>query len=379
MAFSPHQFAIIGLNPPRNEDSPMPPEIVQMASLPSTYTILMVPLDHRGLGENAVDLGISTYLLKPIKRNHLLETIHNLKAGKIPLDKKKEGTLPSVSTSANILLPEVKTPKAAVKRPVMLVEDNSTNLRLATLQLQKLGYSVEAFGSSKKALEAVIQNSGKYHAILMDLQMPEMDGYETTRQIRVFEEDKGFHTPIIAMTASTIDRDHEACIEAGMDDVITKPVMLATLHKVLQNWGMHKYRSMTQTKQLEGWPEISPLIDSDILRDIISMQTPDEPDILIELINIYLIDSKKYFENITQSANSDDIDALKKAIHSLKGASGNIGARFLAARCEELEGLLEKNNIEKVKELLSQVELEFNQVCSVLIDYREKRKQASEI
>ncbi len=105
------------------------------------------------------------------------------------------------------------------------------------------------------------------------------------------------------------------------------------------------------------------------------MQTPGEPDILVELIDIYLQDSVKYLDKIIEAANSGELDLLKRSIHSLKGSSGNIGARFFAARCDELENSLKQGDIKSAKKLLPQVEIEYNQVRTVLSDYREKRIQ----
>ncbi len=242
-AGDPYQFAVIGLNLPAIIDPELPPEIVQLGSISATYTIIMVPIDQRRLGENAVKLGFSAYLIKPIKRNHFLETIHNLYQGKITTSDRDTKDITSILANETPPVQEVKPQVNANRHPVLLVDDNTTNLRLATLQLKKLGYSVDAFSSSKKAVAAATEKPGKYLAILMDLQMPELDGFEATRQIRSFETENKLHTPIIALTASAVDHDRDACIEAGMDDIITKPVMLATLHKVLQNWGMRQYRS----------------------------------------------------------------------------------------------------------------------------------------
>jgi CheY-like chemotaxis protein len=207
----------------------------------------------------------------------------------------------------------------------------------------------------------------------MDVHMAGMDGYETTRQLRALEIPGGYHTPIIAMTASAMESDRNACFAAGMDDFITKPVSMANLHKALQNWGMMKYRSMVQNSAFTEWQPISPLLDTAVLNDITEIQTPGEPDVLVELINIYLNESAKSLQAIKNHLAFSNMEGLKRSIHSLKGSSGNIGAKYFAARCMEMENALDSKNLQKVTSLLPQAEVEYHQVCQALIDYRDKR------
>ncbi len=134
---------------------------------------------------------------------------------------------------------ELPAPSIAIGAPVLLVEDNPANQRLTTLQLKKMGYSVDLAGNGIQALDMLRKRShagGAYRLVLMDCQMPEMDGFTATREIRKFEAPSGVRTPIIAMTANAMRGDREACIEAGMDDYISKPVRLKALTEAVQRW-----------------------------------------------------------------------------------------------------------------------------------------------
>ena len=117
---------------------------------------------------------------------------------------------------------------------ILLVEDNSINQRLGLLQLKKLGYQAEAVSSGHEAITAIAQ--GHYALVLMDCQMPEMDGYEATGHIRQMESTTGNHIPIIALTANAMPSDRQACLAAGMDDYLSKPVRMEELRAMLERW-----------------------------------------------------------------------------------------------------------------------------------------------
>jgi two-component system, sensor histidine kinase len=117
---------------------------------------------------------------------------------------------------------------------ILVAEDSPLLQRIVQMQLQKLGYAVQLAGSGKEAVEAA--SSGKYSAILMDWQMPDMDGLEATRLIREAEQGKDRHVPIIALTAHAMQADRESCIAAGMDDYLSKPFSRDQLDKMLRKW-----------------------------------------------------------------------------------------------------------------------------------------------
>ncbi len=122
---------------------------------------------------------------------------------------------------------------AGVGARILVVEDNPLNQKVAVAMLERLGYGTEIASSGKDALRFV--DEGKYDLIFMDCQMPEMDGFETTRELRALEGDSA-HTPIVAMTAHATTEDRNRCLEAGMDDYIAKPIRLEALRKILERW-----------------------------------------------------------------------------------------------------------------------------------------------
>jgi two-component system sensor histidine kinase/response regulator len=362
----PFQVVVIGLNYPNGENPTLPPEIVQFAGASQAYLVLLTPIDQWRLGEDAIRLGFSACLSKPVKRNIFIETIRNLLSGNPIKSPGDEPAIPAFSPARGNLSQDSLQAVEDSRNLVLLAEDNLTNQRLTSLQLQKLGYDVDVASTGKEAIQTISQNPGRYMIVLMDFHMPDLDGIEATRLIREAEASTHGHLPIIAITASAMDNDREACLKAGMDDFVTKPVMLGDLHRVLQKWGGQKDRLIHPVPPVKPISDVLPLLDATILHEIRSLQRPGQPDVLTEMINIYLHDSAKYFETIQRAVEENDSALLKRAAHSLRGSSGNIGARSLAARCQELENLANNNNLEQARPLLSLLEGEYRQVCQAL-------------
>jgi len=176
----------------------------------------------RGDAERCRKLGIAAYLTKPVKQSELLDAIMNVLHRKPP-------TVLDHPLVTRHTLREGKSQKH-----ILLAEDNLVNRRLALSLLQKRGYRVSTAENGLQALTAFQKES--FDLILMDVQMPEMDGFETTERIRKLEAEKGGHIPIVAMTAHAMKGDPERCIAAGMDDYIAKPIQVDKLVDVIERW-----------------------------------------------------------------------------------------------------------------------------------------------
>lgn len=178
--------------------------------------------------EQKKEWGCVSYLIKPIKFKQLYNCIEVLLLNKTDGCQEAAATM----TDEERLCTCTETVSAGGK--ILLVEDNRANQKLALLLLDKLGYNAEAVGNGREAVDAVLK--GHYAAVLMDCQMPEMDGFEATTQIRTALMNKELHMPIIAMTANAMEGDREKCLLAGMDDYISKPFRIETLKMVLGRW-----------------------------------------------------------------------------------------------------------------------------------------------
>ena len=169
---------------------------------------------------------VSACLAKPVKRSQLRDYFRTALSAPSPG--------PSVKHAIKASQPPLPRPVKRGRTHVLVVEDNQVNQKVIIRQLQKIGYKADAVGNGIEALEATAKVA--FDAILMDCQMPEMDGFTATRHIRLREKGSGVHSPIIALTANALEGDREKCLDAGMDDYLSKPVKIESLQATLEKW-----------------------------------------------------------------------------------------------------------------------------------------------
>ena len=191
----------------------------------STATIMMLTsAGHRGDAARCHELGVSAYLLKPIRQSELREAVARVLGARA-----QRGAIPLITRFS---LHDAREPAASLR--VLLVEDNAVNQRLASRLLEKRGHSVVVAGNGLEALEALEKES--FDLVLMDVQMPVMDGFEATAAIRKKEGSSGIRVPIVALTAHAMKGDREKCLAGGMDRYLTKPIRPQELDELLENY-----------------------------------------------------------------------------------------------------------------------------------------------
>jgi CheY-like chemotaxis protein/HPt (histidine-containing phosphotransfer) domain-containing protein len=252
----------------------------------------------------------------------------------------------------------------------VLAEDNVVNQRVAQEMLQQLGYQVDIAANGREAVAACADDD--YAAVLMDCQMPELDGYEATAAIRRREggDLQGRHTPIIAMTANALEGDRERCLAAGMDDYLPKPVTTEKLVAVLQRWMPRDGSPAAGPEGADsgaGVPDDGgESIDQTVLAGLRGLQQPGAPDLLSQLIELFLGDAAPRLAGLAQAVAQGDAHALERQAHTLKGSSANIGARRLARLCEDLELLGRSGELGRAPGVLTELEAEFDRVRAAL-------------
>jgi two-component system, sensor histidine kinase and response regulator len=202
----------------------------------NVQVIIITGFDTPERRAQAVEQGVLAYLTKPVKQTLLLDTlvsIHNIQ----PVEAVRlAGTAPLVTHATTVDLPAIKEGPR-----ILVAEDNFVNRELVQRQLNKLGYSADLVPNGQEALGLMLASPERYAAVLLDCQMPQMDGYSVSRQYREYEaKQDGGRLPIIAITANTMPGDRERCLEAGMDDYLPKPVSMEALEMMLSRWAPHE-------------------------------------------------------------------------------------------------------------------------------------------
>ena len=253
---------------------------------------------------------------------------------------------------------------------ILLAEDNPTNQEVAKIMLEGFGCEVEIADNGNKALTCFKKSD--YDLVLMDCLMPEMDGFETTRQLRELEQGTGNHVPVIALTADAMQEGRKKCFDSGMDDYLGKPFKPANLRKMLEHWLSRNDETFPTQLETGPKPEVSvetvaeDILDENALNMIRTLQRPGKPDLVKNVIGIYLRSTPTLLKTLSEAVARNDPDGMGKAAHSLKSSSAHIGANSLAALAKEMEMQGAKHSIDGAKELQAQIERSYGEVKQVL-------------
>jgi PAS domain S-box-containing protein len=261
--------------------------------------------------------------------------------------------------SATLAFERIKPPHQLTEKTMILVaEDNQVNRRLALLQLQELGCPAKAVANGKEAVEAFLQ--GSYTHILMDCQMPEMDGFEATRRIRKLEEITGNHIPIIAMTAQALIEDREACLNSGMDDYLTKPVTMQKLANALSRWlKIGLVRAIDDSE-----PQCPAKEDVEISREryeqtLATWQEAMDRDTALDIMAEFMHGIGESLTELQADVNKRDITKARATAHRLKGLCLHFYCDESNNLSTELELALKAEDWPQAQQLLARIKKSF--------------------
>jgi CheY-like chemotaxis protein len=291
--------------------------------------IMLTSAGHSGDAEHCRQLGIHSYLYKPVRKQELLATI--LRALGHPQTSLPPAVMPA------------PRPAREASLHILLAEDNRTNQTVAKRMLQKMGHTVVVAGNGKEAISLLPAH--RFDLILMDIQMPEMDGLSATRAIRESERATRRHLPIIAMTAHAMKGDRERCIEAGMDGYVSKPIsrqeVEVALRGVLGLRGEPAPITGLEAKPLEALQEHAtpPAAPSGIVwkMDETLERLGGDEKLFHEVIEIFLDDVPKHLASLRRAIAAGDAEAVEGAAHTLKGELGYLGISEVSQKARELE------------------------------------------
>jgi PAS domain S-box-containing protein len=355
-----YDVAVLDVHMPGMDGMQLAERIKADPALASTRLVLLTSVGQHSDAQEARRLGIEAYLTKPVKQSELydvLATVMGTRAEKAPPE---ESPLVTRRT--------IREARSRSRGRVLVAEDNPTNQQVAVGMLEMLGYQAEVARDGLEALEAL--SKGSYAAVLMDVQMPKIDGYAATAEIRRREETEGRHVPLIAMTANALRGDREKALEAGMDDYVSKPVKSEELAEVLKRWvPRHEVPSeqASRVSEPDGGltvtivGEESPL-DQSVLDDLHKVG----PDFLSGLVGIFLREAPARLAALDEAMKSSDWDSVKRIGHALKGSCSTVGAAGMAKICAELQAAGASEDLLRTVELLRQLEEEFGRVRPAL-------------
>jgi len=295
------------------------------------------------------EIGISRYVTKPVIKSELLDTILDA------MDEHVEG--------ATVAQPVAVAQPSGPSVRVLLVEDGLVNQRVAVGFLERAGHHVTLAENGEVAIRCWEEQP--FDIILMDVQMPVMDGLEATAVIRKRETAAGKRIPIIAMTAAAMKGDKERCLDIGMDDYVSKPIAADALFNAMARHldGLKVPASIVSAEREMNQSEI---VDFDTALT----QVPGGVEVLQDLARIFLMECPKLVKDLRQGLADENPDATQRAVHTLKGAARILAANRLAGLAAELEKQAKNKQLDTVRSRLGEIEAAVDQACDIIKAWR---------
>jgi CheY-like chemotaxis protein/HPt (histidine-containing phosphotransfer) domain-containing protein len=328
-AGEPFPLVLLDAMMPEMDGFTLAVEIKKRPEFAGAVLMMLSSAGQPGDGARCRQLGIETYLTKPIKQSDLLDAILNALNLAFHHDDHHE--------------PPIQPPHAATRAlRILLAEDNAVNQMLAVRLLEKRGHTVIVVGDGKQAVAAA--ENDRFDAILMDVQMPQLNGFEATAAIRAREAASGGHLPIIAMTAHAMKGDREKCLAAGMDGYVCKPVQAAELYQAIA--------SVAPEGPSEG--ESQPVWN----RAKALAHVGGDGELLRELAGLFLAECPRRFAEVCEAVAQSDAGKLRLSAHTLKGTVGNFAATAAWEAAQRLEAMGQRGDLTGAAEAVAALDTE---------------------
>jgi CheY-like chemotaxis protein len=298
--------------------------------------------------------GATMWLSKPVRQKHLQACLTSLLANH-PFA--ESGQKEAKRQGADALAQDSRAVSRV--RRVLLVEDNAVNQEVAKAMLEELGVAVVSAWSGEEALEKLAAD--RFEVVLMDCQMPKLDGYATTSRFREWEkENHRPRTPIVALTANALSGDAEKCFAAGMDRYLSKPFTNDQLYRVLESCGSASMRTDSEAKNE------SAILDPQALGRIRALHTPGSPNFFAKVVGLYFSSSLALTDALRAAASCGDTGGIREAAHALKSCSANVGATAFAELCKDVEVAAAGGNLEEARVFVERLLAEYIHVLQAL-------------
>jgi PAS domain S-box-containing protein len=342
------RLAVLDAQMPEMDGFTLAQRIREEPCFSSVAMIMLSSAAQPGDAARSREAGIAASLIKPAQPSELLDAILN-----------------TVGKHANTVHDPARLPQSCVPEAlapglrILLAEDNAVNRQLAIRLLEKRGHSVIAVNDGRQALEALERE--KFDLVLMDVQMPEIDGLEATRTIRGRERNTGIHQLIISVTAHVMKGDREKCIEAGADDYISKPIQSEELYAAIE-------RLWTSPRTTEfSSPKTSAALSAAVLdpKELLERVEGDR-DLLADMIRLFRAEALSLLQTLREAVEKNDASAISRASHTLKGALGNFGPGPAYQAAQNMDEMARTGDVKAANALLSVLESEIERLQAAL-------------
>ena len=357
----PFRLVLIDAQMPETDGLALAQQIRQNPGLADARLILLSSATPRGEVTRSVEAGVAACLTKPVKQSELWEAI-------------TAALGPRAAQSGRTADRPATRKRRGLPLRILLAEDNPVNRELVTYVLERRGHAVNVAENGREALAALEKH--RFDLVLMDVQMPLMDGLEATAAIRAQERSTGAHLPIIAMTAHALKGDRERCLEAGMDEYISKPIHPADLIQLVEESKRNPARSAAAAGDGSGSS-----VNLPGRAELLARAGGDEK-FLRRLVRVFLADCPKMMSQIRRALTNRDAEELAGAAHALKGAAGNFRAAEVVEAARNLETLGRSGDLSSARKSFAILEECVTQLERVLLETAKarplkKRRRAS--
>ena len=345
----PFEIALIDMQMPEMSGETLGRKIKEHPDLKKTCLIMMTSIGERGAAKRMGKIGFAAYLIKPVKQSQLYNCLVTV-AGIL---KDTSNIQPAPMITRHLL-----TEKQRAKVRILLAEDDRINQKVALGILGKIGYFADTVANGKEAVKAL--ENIPYNIVLMDCQMPEMDGYEATGIIRNPESSVLDHkVPVIAMTANVMKGDRKKCLDAGMDDYISKPINPKSLSKILERWLVKMAEATTETQPDFPDKKNSSPAETDLDKDLGIFNYPvllarvmDDKKLANSIMSTFLEDLPIQMDLLKTHLIRKNAHAAGAQAHKIKGSAGNIGAESLSKTAAEVEKAGKSGDLAELNRLM---------------------------
>jgi len=344
----PFEISILDMQMPGMDGETLGKKIKQYPDLKNTILVMMTSLGQRGDARRFEEIGFAAYLTKPVKQSKLYDCLTRVAS----LQEDPGNKQPAAIVTRHSLAEDKKR-----RVRILLAEDNIINQKVAISTLKKLGYNAEAVANGKEAVKAL--EMIPYDIVLMDCQMPEMDGYEATGEIRKPESKVLNHrVPVIAITANAMKGDREKCLTAGMDDYLSKPIYPNELSDMLEKWIGKQYASQQEGTTVSNKEPVQNIFDRAGLLD----RLMGDEALANEILGDFLEDVPRNVTALKEALDNGDAPSVQLRAHTIKGQSANVGGEALCETAFEIEKAGKTGDLETVKARVTELEAQFDRL-----------------